>query len=101
MTVDGFTLKIGNHKNGWKTVSIVHEANGDPYMCPGRALWRCYCYIRKHGVEGTYLSVYWIDGKRYDVTDCNMKETIKASGRALEYPTEYMALTSTAWTHTP
>ena len=28
MTADGFTLKIGNQKNGWKNVSIFHEANG-------------------------------------------------------------------------
>jgi hypothetical protein len=89
MTADGFTLKIGNQKNGWKNVSIYHEANGDPFLCPGRALGRRYCYIRKHGNERTYLSAYWIDGQRCDVADHNMRLAIKAAGRALEYPTEY------------
>jgi hypothetical protein len=89
MTADGFTLKIGNQKNGWKNVSIYHEANGDPHLCPGRALGRRYCYIRKHGNERTYLSAYWIDGQRCDVADHDMRLAIKAAGRALEYPTEY------------
>ena len=36
-----------------------------------------------------FLSAYWIDSVRFDVTDQDMRESIKAAGRALEYPTEY------------
>jgi hypothetical protein len=89
MTADGFTLKIGNQKNGWKNVSIFHEANGDPHLCPGRSLGRRYCYIRRHGNEKTYLSAYWEQGKRCDVTNQDMSDAIKAAGRELDYPTEY------------
>jgi hypothetical protein len=90
MSADGVTLKIGNQKNGWKNVSIFHEANGEEFMCPGKAIGRRYCDIRRQGGgEGTYLSAYWVDGVRCDVTDQDMRESIKAAGRALDYPTEY------------
>ena len=61
MTVDGFTPKKGNQKNGWKNVSIFHESKGDIYIRPGQALGMWCCYIRKHSNDGTYLLVYWID----------------------------------------
>ena len=90
MTDDGFTLKIRNQKSGWKNVSIFHEANGKEFMCPSRSLGRRYCYIRRQsGGEGTYLSAYWVDGVQCDVTDQDMRESIKAAGVALEFPTEY------------
>ena len=38
MTVDEFSPKIGNQKNGWTNVSIFQVKKLDPYMCPGRAL---------------------------------------------------------------
>ena len=63
MTADGVTLKIGNQKNGWENVSIFHKANGKEFMCPGKAIGRRYCSIRRQGSgEGTYLSAYWVDG---------------------------------------
>ena len=71
-------------------MSIFHEANGKELMCPGKAIGRRYCDIqRQGGGEGTYLSAYWVGGVRYDVTNQDMRESIKASGIALEYPTEY------------
>ena len=69
LTAEGFTLKILNQKNGSKNVSILHEGNDKPYMCPGRSLDRRYCCIRRHGGKGAYLSDYWVDGVRCDVTD--------------------------------
>jgi hypothetical protein len=70
-------------------VSIFHEANGNPYRCPGRALGRRYCYSRRHGNKNTYLSAYWDNGKQCDVTDKDTEDTIKVAGRVLEYPTDY------------
>ena len=59
-------------------------------MCPGRSLGRRYCYIRHQGGDkGTYLSAYWADGVRCDVTNQDTRESIKVAGVALEYPTEY------------
>ena len=45
MTADGNTLKIGNKKSGWKNVSIFHDANGEEFMCPSKAIGRRYCNI--------------------------------------------------------
>jgi hypothetical protein len=89
MMADGCTLKIGNQKNGWKNVSIFHEANGDPCLCPVRTLGRRYCYIRRHGTEKTFLSAYWVDGVRCDVNDQDVRDGVKAAGQALDYPGEY------------
>ena len=53
-----------------ENVSIFHEANGEEFMCPGKAIGRQYCDIRRQGAgEGAYLSAYWVDGVRCDVTD--------------------------------
>ena len=69
---------------------IFHEANGEEFMCPGRSLSTRYCYIRhQNGGECTYLSAYWVDCVRCDVTNQDMRESLKAAGFALEYPTEY------------
>ena len=35
---DGATMKLDNHKNGWKGVCVYQQANGDPIDCPVRAL---------------------------------------------------------------
>ena len=72
-----------------KNVSIFHKANGKEFMCPGKTIGRSYCDIRHQGDGvGTYLSAYWVDGVRFDVTDQDMRKSIKATGRALKYPTE-------------
>jgi hypothetical protein len=70
-------------------VSLFHEANGEPYMCPGRSLGRRYYYIRYHGGKGTYLSAYCLNGVRCDMMDQDTRTSVKAAGLALKYPTEY------------
>ena len=65
-----------------------HEANGDGYYCPVRALGRCYIHIRDmRSTDGsTLLSAYFVDGARYDVTDHNIRDALKLAATALDYP---------------
>ena len=46
-------------------------------------------YIRKHGQENSYLSAYWVDDKRCDVSRDDMSKAIQEAGRALNYPRAY------------
>jgi hypothetical protein len=88
-TTDGATLKLDNQKNGHKGVCINHEANGDPVLCPVRALGRRYCHIRQHagGDYKTYLSAYWDDDTgRHDVTDKDISRALKVAADTLDCP---------------
>ena len=88
MTADGATLKLDNQKNGWKGVCVYHEANGDPLHCPVRALGRRIRHIRAgEGAGKTYLSAYYVEGRRFDVTADDMSRALKGAARALHYPT--------------
>ena len=84
----GATLRIGNHKNGWKNVCIHHEATGDPYYCCIRALGRRVTHITENGGNGkTWLSAYWEKGEgRKDITDKDMRAGIKMPAQVLDYP---------------
>ena len=78
--MEGATLKLDNQKNGWKGVCIHQEANGDDYFCPVRALGRRFVHIRDESTTtdgATLLSAYFIDGKRYDITDKNIRDALK------------------------
>jgi hypothetical protein len=89
LTADGATLKLDNQKNGWKNVCVYHEHNGEKYLCPVRALGRRYVHIRQHTKDGkTHLSAYWMNGNRFDLTDKNMRESLKWAAATLEYPTK-------------
>ncbi len=83
------TLKLDNQKNGWKGVCVNQEANGEPFLCPVRALGRRYIHIRNNTADqSTYLSAYWGDGKQCDVTDVNVHEYVKWAAEMLNYPEE-------------
>ena len=87
MAADSATLKLDNQKNGWKGVCVHQEATGDDYMCHVRALGRRYCYIRQRSRSlKTYLSAYWVDGKRCDVSDQNIRDNLKWAAADLDYP---------------
>lgn len=88
LSADGATLKLDNQKNGWKGVCVHHEANGDENFCPVRALGRRYTHIRDAGTTdgATLLSAYFVDGKRFDVTDRNIRDALKWAATALDYP---------------
>ncbi len=87
-TADGATMKLDNQKNGWKGVCVYQETNGEDYLCPVRALGRCFLHIRKHGgLAKTFLSSYWTAGKRADVTAKNISRALKLAATELQYPT--------------
>ena len=89
MAAEGLTLRLGNQKNGWKGVCIFHEANGDPRLCFVKAGARRYCHIRREGTLDDYLSSYWTNGIKKDVSDRDMRHAIKTAGVELDYPSEY------------
>jgi hypothetical protein len=87
-TADGTTLKLDNQKIGWKGVCIYQEANGKEYLCPVRALGRRFLHIRKHGGSAkTFLSSYWSQDTRADVTAEHISRALKHAATELKYPT--------------
>jgi hypothetical protein len=67
---------------------VHHESNGDNYFCPVRALGRRYIHIRDaDATDGaTLLSAYFVNGKRFDITDRNIRDALKWAATALDYP---------------
>jgi len=88
MTAYSATLKLDNQKNGWKGVCIHQEVNCDPYHCPIKALGRRYTHIRRHTPDetATFLSTYFINNVRHDITNTDISAALKLAGVALEYP---------------
>ena len=87
-TADGATLKLDNQKNDWKWVCVYQEANGDSYNCPVRALGCCYLHLRSHRASATtFLSTFWMDDVRLDVTAENVSRALKLVAVNLQYPT--------------
>ena len=81
------TLKIDNQKNGWKGVCIHQEANGEDFLCPVKALGRRFLHMRQHHAKRTTpLSAYFMNGERYDVTDKNIRQSLKDAANILDYP---------------
>ena len=88
-TADGATLKLDNQKNGWKGVCIFQEANGETYLCPVRAVARCYIHIRNHsGRQQEYLSTYWTSPTELgnSVTAEHISKSLKLVAAMLQYP---------------
>ena len=78
------TLKLDNHKNGWKGVCVNHEHNGDDVYCAVRALGQRYLHIRTNtSDEREYLSSYFVDGKFECVNDQNIRDGVKLAATAL------------------
>ena len=90
MTADGATLKLENQKNGWKGVCVYHESNGELFNCPVRAVGRRICSIRANGGDkGTFLSAYWANSVRYDVTAEDISAAVKDAATTLSYGYRY------------
>ena len=88
-TADGATLKLDNRKNGWKGVCVFHEANGDGYYCPVRALgWRWAHILSHKGTEKTLLSAYWLENAKQDVTAEHISRGVKVAATMLHYPSK-------------
>jgi hypothetical protein len=87
LAADSATLKLDNQKNGWKGVCIHQETNGDPWHCPVRALGRRIVHIRSHIADSsTFLSAFFVGRARFDVTDNDIRLSLKQAARALQYP---------------
>ena len=64
----GATLKLDNHKNGWKGVCVCQEHNGYEKFGPVRALGRSFISIRKKVKnKKTHLSAYCMKIKIKDL----------------------------------
>ena len=84
---DGATLKLDNQKNGWKGVCVYQEHNGDENFSPVRALGRRFVSIHnKAKNKKTYLSAYWVGGRRKYLNAESMSEALKFATTALNYP---------------
>ncbi len=88
MLADSATLKLDNQKNGWKGVCIHQETNGERFNCPVRALGRRYIHIRKNSATlSTYLLAFFVGKQRFDVTDNDIRRSLKFAATILNYPT--------------
>ena len=85
-------MKLDNQKNGWKGVCVHQEHNGEVLSCPVRALgWR-YVHIRTYMFDSsTFLSAFFVNNARFDVTDGDIRRSLKHAAIALHYP-EYKGI---------
>lgn len=82
------TLKLTNQKNGWKGVCVNHEHSGDA-SCDGvRAIGRRYVHIRDHtsDPDTPLFRFFEAGGTPADVTDQDIREAIKSTAIACDYP---------------
>ncbi len=87
MLADSATLKLDNQKNGWKGVCVHQEHNGDSNHCPVRALGRRFVHIRQHTQDtSTFLSAFFVNTARFDVTDRDIRFGLKRAADHLQYP---------------
>ena len=87
LTADGATLKLDNQKNGWKGVCVHQEHNGEQISCPVRALGRRYAHIRENTADSsTFLSAFFVQSARFDVTDGDIRRSLKQAAKTLQYP---------------
>ena len=85
-STDGETLKLDNKKNRWKGVRVYQEHNGYEKFILVRALGRrCVSTRKKFNNKKTYLSAYWVGGRRKDINADNMSAALKFATTALNY----------------
>jgi hypothetical protein len=87
LSADSATLKLDNQKNGWKGVCIHQEANGNQYLCSVRALGQRYTHVRKYDDQiNNYLSTFFHQNTRFDISDADIRKSIKMAAALLHYP---------------
>jgi hypothetical protein len=90
LSADSATLKLDNQKNGWKGVCVHQEKNGEAIHCPIRALGRRVVHLRQQGAaKSSFLSVYYQEGKKYDVIGEDVSKALKLAATLLEYPEKW------------
>ena len=86
MAAGSATLKLDNQNDRWKGVCINEEANGDTYNCPVQALGHRFSSIlRQSSSNKTFLSAYWMNNTRCDVTDKDIRSILKMASALLDY----------------
>ena len=68
---------------------MYHEANGEAWHCPVRALARLHIHLCDNGADTKkILSAYYDDkGQRGNITNKDVSKALKAAATVLEYPT--------------
>ncbi len=69
---------------------VHQETNGEPYLCPIKAIVQRFLYNRSH-VVGTagwnpFLPVFWIRGECLDLSKKDMSMVLKWATAQLHYP---------------
>jgi hypothetical protein len=86
LSADSATLKLDNQKNGWKGVCVHQESNGDILFCPIRALGRHVVHLCRHkAAKSNFLSTFYHEGKKCDVTGKDISKGLKMAATLLEY----------------
>ena len=68
---------------------VHHHSNGELFNCPVKALARRVTHIRHNtDDDSTFLSAFYIRTTRFDVTDSDIRNSIKAAATILRYPAE-------------
>jgi hypothetical protein len=87
LSANSATLKLYNQENGWKGVCVHQEINGDRFYCPIRALGRRVVHLRQHkATKSSFLSTFYYEGKKCDVTGEDISKGIKMAATLLEDP---------------
>ena len=87
LSTEGACLKLDNQKNGWKGVCVYQQHNCDPLRCPIRALaWRVTHTRSNNAGPRDYLSSYYVNGARKDVTVEDISKHLKLAVGLLNYP---------------
>ena len=78
---------MDNKQNGWKGVCVYQENNGEVNFSPVRTLGRrCVSIRNKLSNKKTYLSAYWVGGRRKYLTAEKMSAALKFAATELNYP---------------
>ncbi len=88
LTADGATFKLDNKKNDWKGICVYQQHNGNPLHCSVCALARRAIHMWTHKAKDQdYLSTYFFNGKRSDMTAEDISRHLKIAAGILNYPT--------------
>jgi hypothetical protein len=99
-TADSATLKLDNQKNEWKGVCMHQEVNGEAIDCPVQALARRVIHLWGKCASGKmFLSGFYVDGKRWEVTGENISKGLKMAATLLQYPAMWGILIARINTH--
>ena len=100
LSAEGACLKLDNQKNGWKGVCVYQQHNGDPLQCPiGALAWHVTHMRSNNAVPRDYLSLYYVNGARKDVTADDIGKHLKLSTRPLNFPMRKGILVERVDTH--